>query len=43
MAYVFVGRREKSNREDVLLFLGQKLMAIKWRNYKIHLDGLESR
>ena len=41
MAYVFVGRREKSNREDVLLFLGQKLMAIKWRNYKIQLDGLD--
>jgi hypothetical protein len=37
----FTGRREKSNREHVLLFLGQKLMAIKWRNYKIHLDGLD--
>jgi arylsulfatase len=37
----FTGRQEKSNRETVLLFLGQKLMAIKWRNYKIHLDGLD--
>jgi arylsulfatase A-like enzyme len=36
----FIGRQEKSNREHVLLFLGQKLMAIKWRN-KIHLDGLD--
>jgi hypothetical protein len=25
----------------VLLFLGQKLMAVKWRNYKLHLDGLD--
>jgi hypothetical protein len=24
-----------------MLFLGQKLMAIKWRNYKIHLEGLD--
>jgi arylsulfatase A-like enzyme len=37
----FMGRRETSSREHVLLFLGQKLMAIKWRNYKIHLDGLD--
>ena len=36
-----MGRQEKSNREYVLLFLGQKLMAIKWRNYKIQLDGLD--
>ena len=37
----FMGRQQKSNRDHVLLFLGQKLMAIKWRNYKIHLDGLD--
>jgi len=37
----FTGRQEKSKREHVLLFLGQKLMAVKWRNYKIHLDGLD--
>ncbi len=37
----FMGHQEKSNRECVLLFLGQKLMAIKWRNYKVHLDGLD--
>jgi arylsulfatase A-like enzyme len=37
----FTGRQKKSNREYVLLFLGQKLMAIKWRNYKIQLDGLD--
>jgi arylsulfatase A-like enzyme len=37
----FSGRQEQSNREHVLLFLGQRLMAIKWRNFKIHLDGLD--
>jgi arylsulfatase A-like enzyme len=36
-----MGRQERSNRDYVLLFLGQKLMAIKWRNYKIHLEGLD--
>lgn len=38
----FMGKQEKSNRDYVLLFVGQKLMAVKWRNYKIHLEGLES-
>src|SRR6185295_6630246 len=37
----FMGRQEKSSREHVLLFVGQKLMAVKWRNYKVHLDGLD--
>jgi hypothetical protein len=37
----FMGRQEKSSREHVLLFLGQNLMAVKWRNYKVHLDGLD--
>src|SRR5262249_51534422 len=30
-----------SNRDHVLLFLGQKPIAVKWRNYKLHLDGLD--
>jgi len=30
-----------SNREHVLLFLGQRLLALKWKNFKIHLDGLD--
>jgi arylsulfatase len=38
---LFMGRQESSSREHVLLFLGQKLMAVKWRTYKIHLDGLD--
>jgi arylsulfatase A-like enzyme len=37
----FMGRQEKSRREHVLLFLGQKLMAVKWRNFKIHMEGLD--
>ena len=34
----FIGRQVKSNREYVLLFLGQRLMSVKWRNFKIHLE-----
>jgi arylsulfatase len=37
----FTGKQEKSKREYVLLFLGQKLMAVKWRNYKMHIEGLD--
>jgi hypothetical protein len=36
-----MGRQGESSRDHVLLFLGQKLMAIKWRHYKIHIDGLD--
>jgi arylsulfatase A-like enzyme len=35
------GEKPRSDREHVLLFLGDKLMAAKWRNYKIHFDGLD--
>ena len=35
------GRQETSNRDCVLLFLGQRLMAIKWKNFKIHIGGLD--
>lgn len=32
------GEREKSHREHVMLFHGQELLAVKWRNYKIHYN-----
>lgn len=37
----FMGSQERSNREHVLLFLGQKLMAVKWRSYKVHMEGID--
>ena len=36
-AFLF-GGQEKSNRESLLIFHGQTLLALKWRNYKIHLE-----
>lgn len=32
------GRQENSNRESVLIFHGQTLLALKWRNYKVHFE-----
>jgi len=32
------GKQEKSNREHLMIFHGQDLLAVKWRNYKIHLQ-----
>ena len=36
-AFLF-GAQEKSNRESVLIFHGHSLLALKWRNYKIHFE-----
>jgi len=32
------GTQEKSNREHLLIFHGKDLLALKWRNYKIHFQ-----
>jgi len=32
------GKQEKSNREHLMIFHGQDLLAVKWRNYKIHFQ-----
>ncbi len=34
-AFLF-GNQQSSNREHLLVFYAQELLAIKWRNYKIH-------
>jgi arylsulfatase len=37
---VFVqGKQDHSNRESVLFFAGEKLMAVKWRQFKVYLRG----
>ncbi len=35
------GDQEKSNRESVLFFYGDDMLAMKWRNFKIHLKMRE--
>lgn len=32
-----LGKKETSNREGILLFLADRLHAVKWRNWKLHL------
>jgi arylsulfatase A-like enzyme len=37
-----LGKQEKSNREHILLYVGDELFAVKWRTFKIHLKTVES-
>lgn len=38
-ANFILGKQEKSNREHVMFFAGDQLMAVKWRQFKIYLYG----
>lgn len=35
----FLGEQEHSNRESVVYFAGDQLMAVKWRQFKIYMYG----
>lgn len=35
----WLGQQAKSNRESVVYFAGDQLMAVKWRQFKIYLHG----
>lgn len=37
-----LGKQEKSNRESIMFFAGDQLMAVKWRQFKIYLYGEEA-
>ena len=37
-----LGRQENSNREHVLCYIGEDLVSVKWRTFKIHLMTYES-
>lgn len=36
-----LGKQQTSNRDAGLFFLGDRLMALKWHQYKIHFAGLD--
>lgn len=38
----FLGNQQKSNREGFPVYLGDKLSAYKWRNWKVHYVRLDS-
>lgn len=38
----FLGKQENSNRDSFMSFYGDDLLAIKWKNFKIHLSVRET-
>ena len=39
---LLLGKQKKSNREGFIVYMGTKVFAIKWNNWKIHFSELES-
>ncbi len=37
-----LGRREKSNRDGFVVYMGAKIFAVKWRNWKLHFKETDS-
>jgi arylsulfatase len=37
-----LGEQEKSNREGVIVYMGNDVWAVKWRNWKLHLKEQEN-
>jgi len=37
-----LGRQEKSNREGIIVYMGEKIFAVKWRDWKLHFREAES-
>ena len=35
--YFLLGKQEKSNREGLIVYMGNDVWGVKWRNWKIHL------
>ncbi len=38
----FLGKQQKSNREGIIVYMGNEIFAVKWRNYKIHFKEQET-
>jgi len=38
---LLLGKKDKSNRDGFLAFVGEDLYAVKWRNWKVHFIWLE--
>lgn len=43
MTDFFLGRRDKSGREGFVIFVGDDLRAVKWRNWKMHFAWQETK
>jgi hypothetical protein len=38
----FLGKSEKSRRDDILIWCADRLQAVKWRNFKVHFYQQET-
>lgn len=38
----FLGKRESSNRESVVVYVGKEIFGVKWRNWKVMLKEIDS-
>jgi arylsulfatase len=42
MSDFFLGKDDKSGRESVIIYMGNEVYGIKWRNWKLHLKELDT-
>jgi hypothetical protein len=42
MADFFLGKQEESGREGVIVYMGNDIYGVKWRNWKVNFKELES-
>lgn len=38
----FLGKQAKSNRESVVVYVGNQLFGVKWRNWKMMLKEIDN-
>jgi arylsulfatase len=38
----FLGKQKKSNREGVIVYMGDEIFGVKWRNWKVNFKELET-
>jgi arylsulfatase len=37
-----MGKKKKSGRESVIIYMGNEVYGIKWRNWKLHLKEMDT-
>jgi arylsulfatase len=42
MSDFFLGKRKESGREGIIVYMGNDIYAVKWRNWKIHFKELDN-
>jgi arylsulfatase len=42
MSDFFLGKQKKSNREGVIVYMGEEIFGVKWRNWKVNFKELDT-